>query len=402
MAKFQWLSTKHKGLRYRDHENRKHGVKRDRFYQYRQMVKGKRVEESFGWLSEGWTEERCLIEIAKLKQARVTGEGPVTLKEKREKAEAKRKQAERDRITFNEMWSQYIVQAKADRGEKALRIEEGIFKNWIRPAIGEKALRDVAPIHLEKLKSVMAKNGKSPRTIRYILAIIRQVFNYAKRNDMFSGDNPTAKVKKPTTDNRRVRFLSHDEAQSLLNELKTRSDQVYEMTLLSLHTGMRAGEIFCLTWGNVDFNRGIITLLDTKNGKTRSAFMTEAVKDMLIAKSQEGYELKDLVFPGRGGVKRKQMTETFNHAVEKVGLNAGISDPRQKVVFHTLRHTFASWLVENGTDLYTVKELLGHSDFKMTSRYAHLGENSLQAAVKSLEGTLNTKDGVVVSINKTA
>ncbi len=401
MAKFKWFKTKHKGLRYREHDDRKHGVRKDRFYQYRMMTNGKRVQESFGWLSEGWTEEKCLIEISKLKQARVTGEGPATLKEKRKAAEAKREQTERDRITFNEAWAKYLPQAKADRGENSLVREESMFRLWIEPLIGNRPLKTIAPIHLEKIKSVMAKEGKAPRTIQYTLAIVRQIFNHAKNHDLFVGDNPAKKVKKPKFDNKRTRFLSHDEAEALLSEIRKKSLKTHDMTLLSLQTGMRAGEIFSLTWGDIDFGRGIITLWNTKNSHTRPAFMTEQVKSILLARRPKQYEPTDLVFPGRGGVKIKQISDTFNRAVAKLGLNAGISDPRQKVCFHTCRHSFASWLVENGTDLYTVKELLGHSDFKMTSRYAHLGENSLQAAVKRLEGTLNTKDNVV-AINKTA
>jgi site-specific recombinase XerD len=55
-----------------------------------------------------------------------------------------------------------------------------------------------------------------------------------------------------------------------------------------------------------------------------------------------------------------------------------------KVVFHTLRHTYASWLVEKGVDLYVVKQLMGHSSLTMTERYSHVGENALSAAVKKL------------------
>ena len=387
MAKYTWFTTKHKGLRYREHETRKHGVKKDRFYQIRMMVNGKRVQESFGWLSEGWTEEKCLIEVAKLKQARVTGEGPATLKESRQLAEAKKKAKERDQITFNEVWEKYLEQAKADRGKNAPYTEEKLYRKWIDPVLGNKILKDIAPIHLERVKSILAKDGKAPRTTQYILAIIRQVFNYAKNHNLFIGENPTKKVKKPPFDNKRTRFLSHEEAEALLYEIKKRSPQTHDITLLSLQTGMRAGEIFSLTWADLDFERGIITLWNTKNSQTRSAFMSEKVKQMLKARKPKDHNQNSLVFPGRNGVKIRQISDTFNRAVAKLGLNAGISDPRQKVCFHTCRHTFASWLVGNGTDLYTVKELLGHSDFKMTSRYAHLGENSLQAAVKSLEKT---------------
>jgi integrase len=72
-------------------------------------------------------------------------------------------------------------------------------------------------------------------------------------------------------------------------------------------------------------------------------------------------------------------------------LNDGIIDRRRKVVFHTLRHTFASWLVQMGTPLYAVSRLLGHSDLKMTMRYAHLAPETQRAAAMELEGILQGK-----------
>lgn len=67
-----------------------------------------------------------------------------------------------------------------------------------------------------------------------------------------------------------------------------------------------------------------------------------------------------------------------------MGFNKNVSDPRQRVVFHTLRHTYASWLAEAGTDIYTIGKLLGHSTVQMSARFAHLGAGAMQEAVKRL------------------
>lgn len=238
----------------------------------------------------------------------------------------------------------------------------------------------------------MKAEGKAPRTIQYALAVIRQVFNHAKRHSLFVGDNPVGKVKIPSEDNRRTRFLSHEEASLLLEEIKRRSVDVYQQCLLALHTGMRAGEIFSLTWECVDFQNEVLLLKQTKSGKDRTAFMTPQVKEMLQSRKPTEMEPSALVFPGRNGGEIKQVSDTFNRSVDALSLNEGITDPKTKVVFHTLRHTHASWLVATGTDLYTVKELLGHSDFKMTARYAHLGENTLRNAVQGLGKALIHKE----------
>lgn len=110
--------------------------------------------------------------------------------------------------------------------------------------------------------------------------------------------------------------------------------------------------------------------------------MTEDAKEMLFLKTRG--EKTDFVFPGRNGVKIEQIPDTFERTVKKMGYNNGAKDRRMKVVFHTLRHTYASWLVENGESLYTVKELMGHSTLAMTERYAHLSNGTLQKAVKRL------------------
>ena len=79
-----------------------------------------------------------------------------------------------------------------------------------------------------------------------------------------------------------------------------------------------------------------------------------------------------------------RVSKTFRRIADEM-FNQGIEDPRLRVCFHTLRHTFASWLVEGGVSLYEVKELMGHADFSMTQRYSHLSPEGLRSAVKILD-----------------
>jgi site-specific recombinase XerD len=84
------------------------------------------------------------------------------------------------------------------------------------------------------------------------------------------------------------------------------------------------------------------------------------------------------------GTKTDALSKSFARAVEALGFNTEIDDHRPKVVFHTLRHTYASWLVMSGVDLYTVQKLMGHSTMSMTERYSHLASDHLKKAVKML------------------
>jgi integrase len=222
--------------------------------------------------------------------------------------------------------------------------------------------------------------------MQYALAVVRQVFNHAIKNGVFQGEHPVQFVKKPKVDNKRMRFLTPPEAHSLLSNLKNRSGQLYEMACLALHCGLRAGEIFNLTWGCIDLDAGSILLVDTKGGKNRTVYITDLVKAILGNKVSG--KPTDLIYTDRKGNKVKEISNAFGRAVNDLGLNDGIKDSRMKVIFHTLRHTYASWLVQNGVDLYTVKELMGHSTLAMTERYAHLANENLKNAVNVLENSL--------------
>lgn len=388
----KWVRVE-KGIRYREHPTRRNGQRMDRYYVVRfTTADGVERQEALGWESEGWKLDRVRVELAKLREAKRTGEGERTLAEKRARAAAKRKveeeakeQAAREAVTFGHVFAESYIPAQAGNKAKASIVkEQGFFANWIGPAIGDKPMRDVSPFDLERIKKTMAEAGKSPKTIHYVLATIRQVFNFARRVGFYAGDNPVSLVKKPTADNRRIRFLTVEEAERLLAMLKDRAPNVHDMALLSLQCGLRAGEVFNLTWNDVDLDRDMLALRDTKSGKTRHVPMTQRVKSML--QERERSVPAGLVFPSSRGGKIVAVSNSFEKVVDALGLNDGIEDRRQKVVFHTCRHTFASWLVERGVDIYTVKELLGHATLAMTARYSHLAPDTLRRAMKTLDG----------------
>lgn len=399
------------GLMFREHPTRRHGPLPDRCFGYRMQVDGKRRFEIFGWASAGWSPKKALVAMEKLREAGKTGQGPASRAEMKAQAEAERrakeeaeaaKQAQeaRENLTFDQFFTDtYMPQQKADgKSARSVAREDEFKRLWIGPAFGKKPLRQISPLDLERLKKKMTEAGRAARSISYCLATVRQVFNYAKRLGLYDGESPTGKVKKPVEDNRRLRFLSREEAERLLEALAERSADTHDMALVSLHCGLRAGEVFSLEWGDVDFDRGVLTIrgtshragTKTKSGKTRAAIMTAAVNDMLAGRERGAHH--ELVFPGRGGKKIVQISDSFNRTVKALGFNDGVEDDRQKVVFHSLRHTYASWLVESGVDLYTVKELMGHGVIAMTERYSHLSEDTLKNAVRTMEAAMGSKD----------
>lgn len=407
----KWVKTEHKGVRYREHPTRKHGVRKDRYYSIRYKLNGKDAEEGLGW-ETAWKakhketgrslEAEAILRLSEVRSNQRFGEGPVTLREKRglaeQERETQREEAERqvkESLTFRQVFTErYFPIAKANKTKRSWAREESLFRLWIDKVMGKLPLKDIGPLHLERLKKQMGDAEKAPRSILYAIQIIRQVFNFAVRNDLYSGKNPANLVKKPTSDNRRLRFLSHEEAESLLAALEPRSKDLYDMTLLSLHCGLRAGEIFGLTWADVNFEQGVLTLRDTKSGRTRNAYLTGETKEMFVRRQQGGPD--DRVFPARGtDNQRAAISKRFMDVVNSLGLNDGVTDRRQRVTFHTCRHTYASWLCLAGVDLYTVKNLMGHQTFAMTERYAKLTGAAMRGAVTTFEAGMKTNGKVI-------
>jgi site-specific recombinase XerD len=111
--------------------------------------------------------------------------------------------------------------------------------------------------------------------------------------------------------------------------------------------------------------------------------MTEEVKALFTAMNQG--EREDLIFPTAEGTKLTDPHKSFGKTVKELGFNKGVIDRRQRLSFHSLRHTYASWLVDRGVGLYDVQKLLGHKNSELTQRYSHLSDSKLTEDVKELE-----------------
>jgi integrase len=393
----QKYGTDFPGVRYYEHQSRTIGrglhKQPDTYFSIRLRVDRKLKEEGLGWASEGWNAEKAFIELGKLKEARRIGTGPQTLGERRRiakdalAAEKLRQETEaKEKVTFAELFEQkYLPNAKLNKSQATIIREKSLFKCWLQNTIGQKPLIDITEIHLEKIKKLMRQEGQKPRSISYALALVRQVFNFAIRNRIFAGLPPTKGIVFPKEDNRRLRFLNHKEADDLLEYLKKDNPQLHDISLISLHCGLRLSEIISLRWNDIAFQKGSISVRDTKNKVNRIVPMTDELIRMLQERGQG--ENSEFIFSDRQGLKLKNYSISlqFRMATDVLKLNEGIFDERDKVVFHSWRHTFCSWLVEQGVDLYTVGQLAGHKTPSMTARYSHLGNGILQHAIIKLE-----------------
>jgi integrase len=160
--------------------------------------------------------------------------------------------------------------------------------------------------------------------------------------------------------------------------------------VLAVNTGMRKREILTLTWEHVDLTSDYglnarVELHHTKNGKPRGVPLNRVCVEVLTEHAPLPAQRVGLLFRDRNGRAWGQMRTAFESACKR----AGILHCR----FHDLRHTAASQMVMRGRSLQEVKEVLGHSDFRMTLRYAHLSPQHLRSAVEALDGLTPLPEG---------
>lgn len=274
------------------------------------------------------------------------------------------------------------------------------------PDLGDKKLSDLTPFLFEKHRTRRLKAGLTGATTNRTLAALKAALNKAVEWHILR-TNPLVGVKKMREDtNAVIRYLSPDEDKRVRNALDAReakrrenrekfnawrrergykewpqfgtfTDHLKPMVLLALNTGMRRGEQFNLKWTDINFVGRLLTVVGktAKSGKTRHI----PLNDEAFVVLQKWYEQRkdsELVFPSHDGGKMDNISTSWEGLMK----NAKIENFR----FHDCRHDFASKLVMAGVDLNTVRELLGHSDIKMTLRYAHLAPQKLAAAVATL------------------
>ena len=148
----------------------------------------------------------------------------------------------------------------------------------------------------------------------------------------------------------------------------------------AVNTGLRQMEILTLEWNQIDFSNRIL-ILDNRNHLTKSKKIRTIplnTKALQIITEREREKTTNLIFTYKGlSIKQYFISKSFKTYVKKSNLNP-------KLNFHSLRHTFASWLVQKGVSIYEVSKLLGHSDIKVTEIYSHLRAEDLRESVNKL------------------
>jgi len=248
---------------------------------------------------------------------------------------------------------------------------------------------------IERFKVDMERKAYSNQTIKHALNQVGGTIKYAKR---MGYQVPEVEIPSVKLSRGRLRYLTVEEEQRLLEavdprrdvkglapyedripRIKTQMQDVHDFIIILLDTGARHGEICTLEWSQINFTHRSIALWRSKVKNESILFMSDRVFEVLSRRYAHRNSM--FVFTDSQGAARKHINMTFHKAFQRAGL--------PDCSAHTLRHTLATRLIQNGMNLYEVKEILGHSDIKTTMRYAHIEQAQVSRKATDLINKMN-------------
>lgn len=305
----------------------------------------------------------------------------------------------RDGVSLKEAVERYL-RARRDRRPKTQRADRGVlmlFRETLAPGI---KLQHVKEHHARKFLETEELSDSSKNTYHTRL---KSFFKWCAENGLLR-ENPMRKMKPPKAGKKVAEYLSREEYEQLLrcieadavvNSGRLKEGEVVwvaDVVKFAVGTGLRLSEICNLRWSAINLSNGQVTVKNTADFKTKSGhervvFVYGDAREVLERlHAGRTSEADDYVFQGtanregtRGHLNPEYVSKRFLHYARMAKLPKGIH-------FHSLRHTYASWLVMAGVDLFRVKELLGHADISTTMRYAHLAPKAFQDELQRVFG----------------
>lgn len=280
-------------------------------------------------------------------------------------------------------------------------------------SLGKKYVHEIKLQDIEDFFKSKTKLSKSSMSLLSLL--LKQTFRYAISNNIIR-INPCTDFVLPKSEKakKEIKILTLDEQQRFLEAAK--ESRYFLLYFFDLCTGLRAGEIVALKWENVDLNNSVIKvresarlvrkydekgntsdIVEVKEPKTKESIRDIPLSDQLsnLLSQHKEISTSEYVFTN---MKNEMLThDTLDKSLKVICNKAKIGEPIQRrrnkrdvieysgITFHCLRHTFATRLIENGIDVKTVSQLLGHSKTEITiNRYVHSTDDSKRNAINSL------------------
>ena len=299
------------------------------------------------------------------------------------RAEEKARQAV---LTFAEFFEQHYLPYVTPRKRSWGRDEE-LYRLRIKAVFGHKRLNQITRQQIQSFHTALMHEGLAAATCNHHIKLMKHALNLAIDWGMLD-KNPVARVSLFFEDNKIEHYLNDNELERLLTVLHAnRNSPVSLIALFLLSTGCRLNEVLSAKWSDVDLDKGVFTIRATnsKSKRLRAVPLNGTALEVLKQLDTQG-RFDHLFINRKTGKPYVNITKVW----QKLRSAAGLKHLR----LHDLRHQYASFLVNNGRTLYEVQQILGHSDPKVTMRYAHLSTRALQeaansASIKIKEATAN-------------
>ncbi len=295
-------------------------------------------------------------------------------------------------LTFNEAFNNYIknISHKSDCYNTISR-----YNVNLKNEIGHLRLNHIKPMLLLQLKEKLSTQPSkktneilAKRTINGLFDLINQVYNFHIRIQYYKGESPSTPnlVERYKNNNTRLGFLSKEDYDKLIYRLENRpqfyintrphiTEQLLWFVKIAVTTGARRGTIITIKKKDISFEKNTIALYNHKLKRAYQGYVHPSIKNELYiyleTLTNESYII--------GGKSKQLSPSTISKKLQPILndlFNVGVTDRKYKIVLHSLRHTFGSWLAQANTSLYQIMKLLDHSRIEQTQMYSKLLPNS--------------------------
>jgi integrase len=284
-----------------------------------------------------------------------------------------RRQELRSIPTLNQLVrDRYLPHAQASK--RSWKVDETILRIHILPALGRLPLDEISNGRIAGLINDMRAEEYASATTNRVLVILRYIFNLARKwNVPGATVNPTAGLA-TAPEVHRQRFLTPEETRRVIASVNAEENKLAARAImLLLLTGARRNEVTHAKWEYVDWQRRTLLVPVSKSGRPRAVALNAAAVTLL--QSLPRTPGNEYIFPSP---HTGRPCASLFYPWDRIRHRAGLTDVR----LHDLRHSFASFLVNQGVSLYVVQDLLGHTQPRTTQRYAHLARQTLLDAAE--------------------
>jgi integrase len=265
---------------------------------------------------------------------------------------------------------------------------------WWKKKLGKYHVKLITPNLIAQCRQELAegitakKSKRSPATVNRYLAALSIVMTYGVRECGWLTDNPCSRVTKFKESKGRDRVASQEECLNILESCKqSRNPHLLPIVLIAMTTGMRQGEITGLTWENLDLERGVINLKETKNGRPRSVALVGEVLNLMRERFLSRAQHTPFVFPALKRFGKISIRGAWEGALKRAKVEG--------LRFHDLRHTFATYAAESGASHLELAAAMGHQSLQMLLRYTHINLSATQRLSSEVHHRILEENGKV-------